>query len=51
MYDYYDVLKDKESFSDKPDKIYKWAFKHRVKFDESKRREYLEWESERARKK
>lgn len=43
IWDKYDILADKESPADKPDKIYNWLFKHRVKYDESKRREYKKY--------
>lgn len=43
MFDKYDILKDKESFSDKADAVYNTAFKYRIEYDANKRKEYLKW--------
>lgn len=39
--DNYDLLGSKDSPADAPNKIYEYLFKHRVVYDESKHREYL----------
>lgn len=39
--DKYDLLDSKDSPADAPNKIYEYLFKHRVVYDESKHREYL----------
>lgn len=39
--DKWDLLNDKDSPTDKGDKIYQFLFKHRVKYDESEHQEYL----------
>lgn len=41
IYDKWDLLGEKDSPADKGDKIYKFLFKHRVKYDESEHKEYL----------
>lgn len=41
IYDKWDLLGDKDSPADKGDKIYKFLFKHRVKYDESEHIKYL----------
>ena len=41
IYDKWDLLGDKDSPADKGDKIYKFLFKHRIKYDETEHREYL----------
>jgi len=50
IWDEYDILADKESPSDKQDKIYKWLFNHRVTYDESKRVKYKKWLEEHTKK-
>ena len=41
IYDKYDLLKEKDSPADAPNKIYNYLFKHRIKYDEKEHREYL----------
>ena len=44
IWDKHGLLKSKESPADKENKIYQYLFKHRIKYDESERRKYLEWQ-------
>jgi DNA primase len=47
IYDKYDLLNEKESPADKPNKIYEYLIKHKIKYDEKEHKEYLkEIESE-----
>lgn len=41
IYDKWDLLDKKDSPADKGDKIYRFLFKHRVKYDEHEHQEYL----------
>lgn len=41
IYDKWDLLDKKDSPADKGDKIYRFLFKHRVKYDENEHKEYL----------
>lgn len=41
IYDKWDLLGEKDSPADKGDKIYKFLFEHRVKYDDVEHREYL----------
>lgn len=41
IYDRWDLLDKKDSPTDKGDKIYRFLFKHRVKYDENEHKEYL----------
>ena len=50
IYDKYDLLNEKESPADKPNKIYKYLLKHKIKYDEKEHKEYLK-ELENAKKK
>lgn len=43
IYDRWDILDSKESPADKPNKVYNFMFKHRVAYDDSKRKDYLDW--------
>ena len=49
-YDKYDLLGEKDSPSDLPDKLYKFLLKHKIKYDEKEHQEYLK-ELENAKKK
>lgn len=42
IYDKWDLLKDKQAPMDAKDKIYKFLFKHRVKYDNAEHKKYLE---------
>lgn len=50
IYDKYDLLGEKDSPSDLPDKLYKFLLKHKIKYDEKEHQEYLK-ELENAKKK
>jgi len=51
IYDKHDLLKDKESPTDKPNKIYNYLLKHKIKYDEKEHKEYLkELEKEKCEK-
>ena len=41
IYDKWDLLGAKDSPADKGDKIYKFLFKYRIKYDESEHQKYL----------
>lgn len=41
IYDKYDLLNEKESPADKPNKIYNYLLKHKIKYDENEHKEYL----------
>ena len=41
IYDRWDLLDKKDSPTDKGDKIYRFLFKHMVKYDENEHKEYL----------
>lgn len=43
IYDKYGLLDKKESPADKPDKIFKYLFKHRVTYDESYHKKYVDY--------
>ncbi|MDD4411889.1 MAG: hypothetical protein PHO58_05295 [Bacilli bacterium] len=40
-WDKYDLLKEKDSPSDLPNKFYKYLYKHKIKYDEKEHKEYL----------
>jgi hypothetical protein len=46
--DKYDILAEKESPADKSDNIYMSMFKHRIKYDESKHKEYMKLKNGKA---
>ena len=48
IWDKYDLLKDKESPADAPNKIYNYLFKHKIKYDEGERKKYLQWQEKQA---
>lgn len=41
IYDKWDLLSDKQAPMDASDKIYRFLFKHRIKYDENEHKEYL----------
>lgn len=41
VYDKWDLLDEKDSPTDKGDKIYQFLFKHRIKYDENEHKKYL----------
>jgi hypothetical protein len=43
VFDKYDVLQDKDSPADAQNKIYNFLWKHKIKYDEKERGEYLKW--------
>lgn len=45
-FDKYNILEDKESISDKSNKIYNWFINNKIEFDDNKRREYLKWQKD-----
>ncbi len=49
IYDKYDLLGEKESPADKPNKIYEYLLKHKIKYDDKEHKEYLK-ELEREKK-
>lgn len=42
IYDKWDLLGQKESAADKDDKVYQFLFKHRIEYDESHHKKYIE---------
>lgn len=43
VFDKYDLLNDKESPADAKNKIYNFLWKHKIKYDNKEREEYLKW--------
>lgn len=43
IYDKYNLLRDKDSPADAPNKIFNYLFKYKIKYDENERGEYLKW--------
>lgn len=43
IYDKWDMLKEKESPADRPNKQYEFMFKYKIKYDESEHERYIKW--------
>ena len=51
IYDKYDLMGEKDSPGDMPNKIFNYLLKHKIKYDEKEHKEYLKWKEKQERRK